>query len=85
MTPRIFKAFLPHVEFKKIKLNWTVAQTNEYSVLQKGYLSVFFQQQPLKQTIIHVKERFGVSIYYFATKQQRTASLFLSIEILLFS
>ena len=80
MTPWIFKALLHHVEFKKIKSSWTIAQTNEYSFLQKENLSVLFQQQPWKQTIIHVKERFGVSIYHFATKQQGTASLFLSIE-----
>ena len=34
MTPRVFKAFLYHAEFKKIKSNWTIAQTNGYYFLQ---------------------------------------------------
>ena len=39
MTPGVFKAFLYHAEFKKIKSNLTVAQTNGYSFLQNENLS----------------------------------------------
>ena len=41
MTPGVFKAFLYHAEFKKIKSNWTVAQTNGYSFLQKWKSGLF--------------------------------------------
>ena len=35
VTLGVFKAFLFHVGFKKIKSNWTVVQKNGYSFVQK--------------------------------------------------
>ena len=40
MTPGVFKAFLYYAAFKKIKSNWTVAQTDTLSCRNEN-LSIF--------------------------------------------